>query len=64
MGLCICTYAYFASIALDMETIEDISSAEIIESERKPVKMGRKAFEITPSVLEQIEKFAGQGLTQ
>ena len=63
-GLCICTCAHFASIALDMETIEDISSAEIIETERKPVKMGRKAFEITPSVLEQIEKFAGQGLTQ
>ena len=41
-----------------------MSSGEIVEIERKPVKMGRKAFEITPSVLEQIEKFAGQGLTQ
>ncbi len=64
MGLCICTCAHFASIALDMETIEDISSAEIIESERKPVKMGRKGFQITPDILKQVEKFAGQGLTQ
>jgi len=63
-GLCICTCAHFASIALDMETVEDISSAEIIESERKPVKMGRKGFQITPDILKQVEKFAGQGLTQ
>ena len=47
-----------------METVEDISSAEIIESERKPVKMGRKGFQITPDILKQVEKFAGQGLTQ
>ncbi len=61
IGLCICTCAHFASIALDMETIEDISSAEIIETERKPVKMGRKGFEIPPSVLQQIEHHAGMG---
>ena len=60
-GLCICTCAHFASIALDMETIEDISSAEIIETERKPQKTGRKRFEITPSVLEQVEKYSGLG---
>ena len=64
MGLCICTCAHFASIALDMETIEDISSAEIIESERKPSRFGRKGFQITPDILKQVEKFAGQGLTQ
>ena len=63
-GLCICTCAYFASIALDMETILDPSSSEIIESERKPSRFGRKGFQITPDILQQVEKFAGQGLTQ
>ena len=43
---------------------ESMSTTEIIESERKPVKMGRKGFEITPDILKQVEKFAGQGLTQ
>ena len=44
-----------------METVEDISPTEIIESERKPQKTGRKRFEITPSVLEQVEKYSGLG---
>jgi len=52
------------TIERDLETVEDISPTEIIESERKPVKMGRKGFQITPSILKQVEKFAGQGLTQ
>jgi DNA-binding XRE family transcriptional regulator len=43
---------------------ESMSTTEIIESERKPVKMGRKGFQITPEILKQVEKFAGQGLTQ
>ena len=64
IGLCICTCAHFASIALDMETILDPSSSEIIESERKPSRFGRKGFQITPDILKQVEKFAGQGLTQ
>ena len=41
-----------------------MSSEEIIETDSKPVKMGRKNFQITETVLEQVEKFAGQGLTQ
>ena len=44
-----------------METIEGMSSTEVVESERKPVKMGRKGFEITAQVLEQIEHHAGLG---
>jgi hypothetical protein len=63
-GQGICTCAYFASNALDMETIEGMSSVEIIESERKPSRFGRKGFQITPDILKQVEKFAGQGLTQ
>ena len=33
----------------------------MIETDSKPVKMGRKGFEITPSILDQIEKHAGLG---
>ena len=63
-GQCICTCAHFALIAQDLKTIEGMSSGEIIETDPKPVKMGRKGFEITPEILQQVEKFAGQGLTQ
>ena len=59
-----CTCAHFALIAQDLRAIEGMSSTEIIESDPKPVKMGRKGFEITPEILKQVEKFAGQGLTQ
>ena len=38
-----------------------MSSTEIVKSERKPQKTGRKRFEITPSVLEQVEKYSGLG---
>jgi len=48
----------------DLKTIEGMSSGEIIETDPKPVKMGRKGFQITPEILQQVEKFAGQGLTQ
>jgi len=48
----------------DLETIEDMSSGEIVEIERKPSRFGRKGFQITPDILKQVEKFAGQGLTQ
>jgi hypothetical protein len=47
-----------------METIEGMSSTEVIEIERKPSRFGRKGFQITPDILKQVEKFAGQGLTQ
>ena len=47
-----------------METIEGMSSAELVEIERKPSRFGRKGFQITPDILKQVEKFAGQGLTQ
>ena len=63
-GQCICTCAHFALIAQDLKTIEGMSSGEIVEIERKPQKTGRKGFEITPEILQQVEKFAGQGLTQ
>ena len=45
----------------DLETIESTSSGEVIEIERKPQKTGRKGFEITPQVLDQIELHAGLG---
>ena len=45
----------------DLKTIEGMSSGEIIETDPKPVKMGRKGFEITPQVLDQIELHAGLG---
>ena len=48
----------------DLKTIEDMSSGEVIETDSKHVKMGRKGFKITPDILKQVEKFAGQGLTQ
>ena len=38
-----------------------MSSGEIVEIERKPQKTGRKGFEITPQVLDQIELHAGLG---
>ena len=38
-----------------------MSSTEVIETASKPVKMGRKGFEITPLILDQIEKHAGLG---
>ena len=38
-----------------------MSSGEIAEIERKPKKTGRKGFEITPQVLDQIELHAGLG---
>ena len=60
-GQCICTCAQFASIAQDLKTIEGMSSGEIVEIERKPQKTGRKGFEITPQVLDQIELHAGLG---
>jgi hypothetical protein len=41
-----------------------MSSTEVIEIERKPSRFGRKGFQITPDILKQVEKFAGQGLTQ
>ena len=41
-----------------------MSSGEIVEIERKPSRFGRKGFQITPDILKQVEKFAGQGLTQ
>ena len=41
-----------------------MSSGEIAEIERKPSRFGRKGFQITPDILKQVEKFAGQGLTQ
>ena len=41
-----------------------MSSSEIVEIERKPSRFGRKGFQITPDILKQVEKFAGQGLTQ
>ena len=41
-----------------------MSSGEIVEIERKPSRFGRKGFQITPDILKQGEKFAGQGLTQ
>jgi hypothetical protein len=63
-GQCICTYAHFALIAQDLKTIEGMSSGEIVEIERKPSRFGRKGFQITPDILKQVEKFAGQGLTQ
>ena len=63
-GQCICTYAHFALIAQDLRTPETMSSTEIVKSERKPSRFGRKGFQITPDILKQVEKFAGQGLTQ
>ena len=48
----------------DLKTIEGMSSGEIVEIERKPSRFGRKGFQITPDILKQVEKFAGQGLTQ
>ena len=57
----ICTCAQFALIAQDLKTIEGMSSGEIVEIERKPQKTGRKGFEITPQVLDQIELHAGLG---
>ena len=60
-GQCICTCAQFASIAQDLKTIEGMSSGEIVEIERTPQKTGRKGFEITPQVLDQIERHAGLG---
>ena len=56
-----CTCAHFALIAQDLKTIEGMSSGEIVEIERKPQKTGRKGFEITPQVLDQIELHAGLG---
>ena len=41
-----------------------MSPGEIAEIERKPSRFGRKGFQITPDILKQVEKFAGQGLTQ
>ena len=38
-----------------------MSSKNLVETDSKPVKMGRKGFEITPSILDQIEKHAGLG---
>jgi len=38
-----------------------MSSTELVETERKVQKTGRKGFEITPSILDQIEKHAGLG---
>ena len=38
-----------------------MSSEELVETDSKPVKMGRKGFEITPLILDQIEKHAGLG---
>jgi hypothetical protein len=38
-----------------------MSSEELVETERKVQKTGRKGFEITPSILDQIEKHAGLG---
>ena len=60
-GPCVCTCAHFALIAQDLKTIEAMSSGEIVEIERKPQKTGRKGFEITPQVLDQIELHAGLG---
>ena len=60
-GPCVCTCAHFALIAQDLKTIEGMSSGEITETDPKPVKMGRKGFEITPQVLDQIELHAGLG---
>ena len=60
-GQCICTCAHFALIAQDLRTPETMSSTEIVKSERKPQKTGRKGFEITPQVLDQIELHAGLG---
>ena len=60
-GQSICTCAHFALIAQDLRTPETMSSTEIVKSERKPQKTGRKRFEITPSVLEQVEKYSGLG---
>ena len=48
----------------DLERIQGMSSGEIVEIERKPSRFGRKGFQITPDILKQVEKFAGQGLTQ
>jgi len=63
-GPSVYTCALFALIAQDMETIEGMSSTEVIEIDRKPSRFGRKGFQITPDILKQVEKFAGQGLTQ
>jgi len=38
-----------------------MSLTELVETERKVQKTGRKGFEITPSILDQIEKHAGLG---
>ena len=38
-----------------------MSSTELVETERKVQKTGRKGFEITSSILDQIEKHAGLG---
>ena len=38
-----------------------MSSEKLVETDSKPVKMGRKGFEITPLILDQIEKHAGLG---
>ena len=48
----------------DLKRIQSMSSSEIVEIERKPSRFGRKGFQITPDILKQVEKFAGQGLTQ
>jgi len=38
-----------------------MSHTELVETERKVQKTGRKRFEITPTVLKQVEKYSGLG---
>jgi len=41
-----------------------MSSAELVETDKRASRFGRKGFQVTPEILKQVEKFAGQGLTQ
>ena len=41
-----------------------MSSEELVETDKRASRFGRKGFQVTPEILKQVEKFAGQGLTQ